>query len=140
MTRHHGSIPKQRPKKCGAIPDPPVQESTDKLPPTFRFTHADDKGQYALRHWVAGDLDDLISCFKRMEQMSWEEIRATGGPLGQRTGLAYQRIKNPKSLGLSPEVKPFEVRPCERKRLIAFRDGQVCYIMRFDRNHTTTNK
>lgn len=119
---------------------PSVPESTDDQKPTFRFSRAAKRGRYSLGSWSSRDLDSLVDCFQKMEAMTWLEIRATGGQLGERTGLGYQVLKNPKGMGFSPEVKPFEVRVCEKKRLIGHRDKEVCYILRFDALHDSTGR
>lgn len=141
MTDKHGRVPKPKGSvQTNKLPGPKVPETTDNLSPLFKFSLTERRGRYSLGQWTSRDLDALVDCLQTMEAMTWLEIRATGGPLGERTGLAYTPLKNPRGLGFSPEVKPFEVRVCQGKRLIAHRDKQTCYVLRFDRGHDTTGR
>lgn len=139
MDKRRRGIPKQV-IGGGALPAPKVPVSTDGKNPTFRFGRVPKRGAYTLSSWKGRELDDLLDCLRQMENMTWAEIRATSGPLGQRTGLGYTLLKNPRGLGFGPDVKPFEVRVCLTKRIVAHRDNEVCYILRFDRVHAAAGK
>ena len=121
---------------------PPVIESTNHLAPVFQFSQCADSGKYAAHEMTKQEIKALIACFKKAEKHTWQQIEATGGPRGLKTGLGYTRLKRSElpadGSGLSEDVRDgvFELRVSRTARILCFRDDRICHVLWFDRNHS----
>jgi len=140
-------IKSQGKKTTGRIPTPQANGSTDHLEPVFRFRHAVENGSYSLHCCGGGtELEAVISCFKKIEQRTWQEIKATGGRnrrnrksgLGFTTLQASQLPDGGKILDEDVRDRVFEVRVTQIARLMCFRDANVCNVVWYDSDHSMT--
>jgi len=121
------------------IEAPPLGASTNHLPPVFQFTLCADTGKYAAHEMTKTEIKALVACFKKAEKHTWQQIEATAG--GKKTGLGYTRLKRGELPGagrqLSEDVRDsvFELRTSLKGRILCFRDGRICHVLWFDRNH-----
>jgi hypothetical protein len=140
-----GRIPSAKQRKPGRVPDPPqVDGGTDHLHPVFSFKWACEAGNYCLHLWDSTEVRELVACFKKAEQMTWQQIKATGGKRGRKTGLGFtllteHQLPN-KGQDLEPDVRDrvFELRTSLRSRILCFRVNQVCHVVWFDSDHAIT--
>jgi len=112
--------------------------STDHENPSFRFGHADEN-RYRLRDWSGPEIDQLLQTLRRMERLTWREIKTTGGQGRSSGGLGYKPIER-RSLpslpdGMPPDVQIHEVRVSERMRLFGYRVDAIFHLVWFDREH-----
>lgn len=130
--------------KQGRIPVPEAPGSTDHMHPVFRFRHAVEGGEYSIHGCAGGDdLVALVDCFKKMEQRTWQQIKATGGKK-DKSGLGFTSLDRNqlpgKAANLDEDVRDrvFEVRVTRTTRLMCFRDANACNVVWYDANHEMT--
>ena len=101
----------------------------EEMAPVFRFSSADDNNR-VLHEWQKKELKALISCFKKMEKLTWNKIR-------RDTGFKMTKLNNvsPPSY-LSKEIELYEIRVNQEQRIHGYKFQNIFYIVWFDRDHT----
>lgn len=105
--------------------------STDNEKLVFSFKYV-DPNKWLLSDWQGKELIELIECFKKMENMTWKEIK-------DHKGLKYSAIHNPPKINhfeISEDITICEVRVCQVKRIHGFRLGKVFHVVWFDKDHS----
>jgi hypothetical protein len=85
-----------------------------------------------LSEWRGGELDDLISCFKKVESSLWKNIL-------KDDGLNYEKhhhIAFPLPSNFPPDAALDSIRVTQKMRLYGYRVDNVFYIIWFDREHS----
>ena len=101
------------------------------MKPYISFSYVDNT-RWQLSKWKGNELTDLIKCFKKMESMSWSQIKV-------HSGLRYKSLTDPPNINndnISEDVTICEMRVCDVKRIHGFRDKNVFCIVWFDRDHS----
>jgi len=119
-----------------------AQGSTDHLPPTFSFKHV-DPDNYPLHEWQKLELKLLIEQLRMMENMTWLDIKKSGGYGPKSGGVGFKPL-NVRTLRCHvPErlrgVDLTEIRITQRLRIMGFRDHATYCIVWFDREHDVTS-
>lgn len=141
MARKQRRIPRVQPHIGPNInPDPHdiAGRSTDDERPSFRFGHS-DPSKYCLHEWQASEIKALVETFKRLEQRTWRQIKATGGQGDASGGLGYKPIDRKMLPALPADVPPdatiSEIRVTQKMRLFGHRSEAMFYLVWFDREH-----
>lgn len=142
MARKQSRIPPVQPHTGTNInPDPHgiAGRNTDDEHPSFRFGHA-DHNKNCLHEWQANEIKALMETFKRLEQRTWRQIKATGGQGEASGGLSYKPIDRKKLPAAPADVPPdatiSEIRVSQKMRLFGHRSGAMYYLVWFDREHS----
>ncbi|MCR5146158.1 MAG: hypothetical protein K6B70_02245 [Clostridia bacterium] len=93
------------------------------------FSQCDNK--YPLWKLNANELKEFISFAKRIESLTWREIKTLDG-------LNYESLPNlEKPQNLDKDITLYSMRISKKFRLIGHRRDRFFYIVWFDRNHKT---
>ncbi|GAN72102.1 hypothetical protein ASY01nite_13880 [Acetobacter syzygii] len=90
--------------------------------------------------WSKPDLVAFTDLLRRLSQMSWSEILATGGKRGVKTGLGCTRLlcsQLPKSVtkDLSEDLAYMEMRVSIKARIHGFRMNEAFFLLCLDKDH-----
>ncbi|WP_397580534.1 hypothetical protein [Sphingorhabdus sp.] len=92
--------------------------------------------------WEAAKLKAFSGFCRKLTQMRWNDIYATGGGLGNKTGLGYTVHKNhdvlptnPDLSSLSPDLTWFELRIDGDSRVHGFRARDAFFLVFLDQGH-----
>lgn len=92
--------------------------------------------------WEAAKLKAFSGFCRKIAQMRWADIYATGGSAGHKTGLGYTVHKNPDVLptnpdlkALSPDLTWFELRIDGESRVHGFRVKDAFFLVSLDQGH-----
>lgn len=99
------------------------------LTPVFKFSNV-DQNKWKLEEWQSRELKDLIDTFKKMEQLSWNDIFKHRG----LNVKAIEDVNYPKEI--SPDETIYEIRVCKVKRVFGFIDKNIFNLIWFDREHS----
>jgi hypothetical protein len=96
--------------------------------------------------WTAQEMKLFSGFIGKLRSLKWQDIFASGGKLGQKTGVArtvIDRSKYPKDNKLlsdvSEEITLFELRIDQRIRVHGFRCHEAFYLVYLDREHRMSN-
>ncbi|MBU3205110.1 hypothetical protein [Clostridium algidicarnis] len=128
-------VPKSAKTKTnkGRVPESATElkgVSTDALTPVFSFKYT-DKSKWTLSEWKDVELTGLLECFKTMGNLTWSQVKS-------HSGLRYKPIDSYPSVGRlkTPyDMTVCEVRVCGKKRVLGFREGNIFFLLWFDRGH-----
>ena len=125
---------KNRPKR--RYPKPDARFKNDGYPVfSFKFS---DKNKYTLFDWPKEDLYQFIRFLNKVESRTWNMIQSTAGK-SDKSGLAFTQLKKSQlpvlPANISEDVTIFELRINEKMRVFAFRTGDICNFVWFDRTH-----
>lgn len=142
MGKNKGRIPKPakpKVKPTHQVPEPKIPQVKNNESPLLRFQFADTR-RLLVSTWTAEEKDRLFSFFKQLEQTKWPQVLQTGGKRGSKAGLGYTPIPQaqlpaPLPDNLSPDLTIFELRVSGKLRVFAFRTGDICNIVWYDREH-----
>lgn len=95
----------------------------------LKFSSCDDK--YPLHFLNKEELKGFISYAKKIESLSWREIKTYSGLNFE----ALPELKKPDNL--TPDITLFSMRVTQKFRIIGYRQDEFFYIVWFDRNHKT---
>ena len=95
-----------------------------------------------LSAWDSAKLKSFSAFCRKLTQMRWAEIYATGGTVGNKTGLGYTIHKNhdvlpdnPELKDLSPDLTWFELRIDAESRVHGFRVKDAFFLVFLDQSH-----
>lgn len=99
-------------------------------------------GHECLSAWDADKLKAFSAFCRKLTQMRWSDIYATGGTGGHKTGLGYTVHKNhdvlpanPELAELSPDLTWFELRVDGESRVHGFRVKDAFFLVFLDQGH-----
>jgi len=131
--------PKRLPEKAGRHIKPSFErETTDRNYAVFSFAHFDATAECP-SSWKK-DIRWLFATFRKVSQMTWEQIRKTGG--GDKTGLAYTPYKVPPfSVNwLTGDDTVTSMRITQKARIFGVRRREVYFVIRLDRKHVVSRQ
>lgn len=107
----------------------------------LKTSYDDDFGRFAfssvcenhclLEDWQKAELERLIYCFKKIESLTWKQIK-------KDSGLDYEShsyIAVPRPQTLPPDASLDSIRVNLKMRLFGYRTQNVFNIIWFDKNH-----
>ena len=112
--------------------------NTDDEYPSFRFGMADTRN-YCLKDCNTEDLDLVLKTLAEIEKFTWQQLYTTGGRGKNSGGLGFKKVsgKLPNlPAQLSEDVKVYEFRVDQTRRLFGFRNAAILYLLWFDPDHS----
>jgi len=95
-----------------------------------------------LSAWGADKLKTFSAFCRKLSQMKWADIYATGGAVGHKTGMGYTVHKNLEVLPNNPELDAlsldltwFELRVDGESRVHGFRVKDAFFLVFLDHDH-----
>lgn len=90
--------------------------------------------------WTKEELAAFTDLLRRISQMTWTQIMATGGKGGNKTGLGCTKLEArilPSSAtnGLSEDLPFMELRVTQKARIHGFRMNEAFFLLCLDREH-----
>ena len=105
------------------------KENTEDEKCILSFSQCDDK--YPLWDLNKRELKAFIAFAKRIESLSWREIKTSDG-------LNYESLPQlTKPQNLDKDITLYSMRITQKFRIIGHRQKQFFYIIWFDKNHKT---
>ena len=130
---------KRLPERAGKHIKPSFErETTDQKRAVFSFAHFDGRAECPST-WKK-DIKNLFATFRKVSQMTWEQIRKTGG--GDKTGLSYTPYKMPpfRVNWLTEDDTVTSMRITRKARIFGVRRGQVYFVIRLDRRQAVSRQ
>lgn len=143
MGRRKGGIP--IPKATGGsnipAPDPAQRRSTQHEKAVFSF-EIFDASLECPSLWQGDEVKLLVSTFKKVSSMTWDQIVKTGGKSkgGKKKGLGYTVFSDEESpiarpSSISPDLPISEMRVTLKARIFGARKDEKYFVICLDRNH-----
>lgn len=93
--------------------------------------------------WAKGELEAFSNFVRKVSQMTWEQIRRSGGSAGHKTGLGFAFHKDNAVLPskaktlqtVSEDTNYFELRISQKARVHGFRANSTFFLVLLDKDH-----
>jgi len=90
--------------------------------------------------WGKTDLKSFSAFIKKLGKRTWDQVKETGGKIGDKTGLGYTPHKDKSKLptvpeGLSEDIDFCELRVTQKARVHGFHLKSVFFLVWLDQNH-----
>lgn len=113
-------------------------DTTDHEQAHFSFRYINHAKQ-SIRSWTVDELHAFFDMLRLASNMTWIQIKATGGGKGGKSGLGFTTFAEPpfpRPSFVGEDESISEMRVSRKARIFGVRRAQAFYVIEFDRSHS----